>query len=199
MIRHKTELISLHPQTGYKFLSVGEVFVARGPTKIVTILGSCISVIMFVPKLKMAAICHAQLPSPFPSEANCKQECPIRCYRKKSGNPSDLKFVSCSIDFMLSELRKISVAPADINVSLVGGAHVLNSSIVRPSIGEQNLNQAIKILSEHKLPVQYQDVGGYSGRKITYHSDSNILKVIHLNEQKTNQSENNLSSKRLFK
>ncbi len=61
-------------------LQIGDIFyIAEEPTIIWTILGSCVAVVFYNKRLKISAICHAQLPGEKLQGEQCSDNCPIRC------------------------------------------------------------------------------------------------------------------------
>ncbi len=70
------------------FLNVSEVYITNKHERVKTILGSCLAIILFVPRLHLSAICHVRLP---------KGKSDIT---KKNG----FCYVDSSLDYMINKL-----------------------------------------------------------------------------------------------
>jgi len=138
-----------------RYLKPGEVVVSETPTKIVTVLGSCVSVTMFHRGSGLAAICHGALPS---------------CRRDKlcGGSCDDMfKYVDCSLLYMLFVFRKRGIPGNEIEVKLFGGADTLASKREN-TIGSQNVRIALHIMDLEELKIRAADVGDAFGRKLIF-------------------------------
>ncbi|MGC4063307.1 MAG: chemotaxis protein CheD [Polyangiaceae bacterium] len=157
-------------------LGVGDVHVAEVPTVAWTVLGSCVAIIFFAPSRQISALCHAQLPVPLDKAVDCREGCPHPCFRR-ARTSTNLKFVTCSVDYMLAKLHSIGVSKQDVACALVGGANVINVSSAKLAIGTQNVVAAKSVLEEHAIRIRYENVGGAVGRTVTYHTATGRLHV----------------------
>ena len=137
------ELIYLHP---------GQMCCCEKPSRVETVLGSCVAVIMWNPQLQVGCICHAVLPW---SE------------RQKT---DPLKYVDSSIHSMLRALEKHASPRSDIQVKLFGGASMRQLAPGRTSVGRQNIDAALAVLREEGLTPRSSDIGGTEGRKLRFYS-----------------------------
>ncbi|HJV67301.1 MAG TPA: chemotaxis protein CheD [Geomonas sp.] len=137
------------------FLKPGEVMVAVSPTIITTLLGSCVAVTMFTPRLKLGGICHVLLPV-------CRRE--RDCDRCQEAG----KFVPCAIGLMLKEMTALGVTRGEIEAKIFGGADMFDSEMLRNSVGRQNIEMALSTLESESIRVVTRDLGGKRGRKIVF-------------------------------
>ena len=56
------------------FLQPGEVVISTAPQNVWTVLGSCISIVLYSRRLKVSAICHAKLPE---QKKNTEKHCSV--------------------------------------------------------------------------------------------------------------------------
>jgi chemotaxis protein CheD len=156
-------------------LGQGEVFLAKKPAAVKTILGSCVAVIFHIPRLRISSLCHALLPEPH-GDGRCRESCPQPCDLLPSefGN---LKYVTCCIRKMLDGLGRLDVQRKEVITTLVGGANVLEALDQRWSVADRNVAVAIATLERYRLPIRYMDVGGNEGRTIEHLSDVNRTTV----------------------
>ncbi|GAK56868.1 probable chemoreceptor glutamine deamidase CheD 2 [Candidatus Vecturithrix granuli] len=144
-------------------------------TEVWTILGSCLAIIFYNPRLQLGAIAHAQLAEKCLYEGNCLQKCsdycPGPCYHETL-NSNPYKYVSCSIRSMLELFVQHGILSHEIDVQLFGGASIL--PLIHPvkSVGQQNIEIAHKMLEQYHLHVTNEDIGGTSGRTLYFYSDT---------------------------
>lgn len=137
------------------YLSPGELVIATKPMVITTVLGSCISVVLFSPRLKIGAICHATMPSGT---------------EERPG-----KYADQSVLHMLEEFHLRGIKRRETIVKLFGGSdmftlkHPENQS---QTIGAQNVRSAIATLNRAGYEPMVSDVGGSQGRKLVFHSNT---------------------------
>ncbi len=134
------------------------------PARVITVLGSCVSVTMFNERLGIGAICHALLP-------------------RNNGNGDDFKYVDSSIRQMIRAFEKLKVDRHEIEVKLFGGGDMFRMQIARPffiSVGEQNVKMALKTIEKEKLKLMASDVGGHLGRKLYYYTHTNAVFIKRL-------------------
>ncbi len=132
------------------FLKIGEVHASRRPTTVTTLLGSCVSVTLFSRRHGCGAICHAPLPQ---------------------GDPGSFRHVDFSIRWMIGWFEHQSISATDIEVKMFGGGNMFGSKQV-PSrfltVGQQNIDKALEVISAEGLRLVGSDVGGPFGRRIKY-------------------------------
>jgi len=141
-----------------------------------TVLGSCVAVILHVPRLRVSGICHAQMPERQGSDDKCSGSCPEPCYAEVE-NSNDLKYVTCCIRYMLDQLLQRRVLRSEIAATLIGGASVL--SFINPSlsVGERNVAVAKARLEEEGIRIGRADTGGKVGRTIQHNPATNETTV----------------------
>ena len=137
------------------YLKPGELYIGEKPTKVITVLGSCVSVTLFSRRLRIGAICHGALP-------HCRKvnKCPELC-------EDAFKYVDCSVRYMIERMRGFGCADKEIEVKLFGGADTLSSK-KENTIGSMNVKMALEIISHEHLRVTAADVGDSFGRKIIF-------------------------------
>ena len=163
-------------------LKPGEVHVTDEPLIIKTLLGSCLSFIMFNKRTKLTAISHAQLPYEYFNH-KCIANCPVKCNSGAKDNNRS-KYVSCSTQYMLQQFTTMGIKKNEIEVKLFGGANVLGFSGEKKTVGEQNIEAAYNIIKENRLNLVSEDVGGDLGRTIYLYTDSGKVLVKKLEKTK---------------
>ena len=143
----------------YVYLYPGEYHFAREPTLIHTVLGSCVSVVLFDKKSHIGSMCHAVL------DTNPSTKEPDAC----------AKYMDCVIDEMIQKFSEYQIEIQSLVVKVFGGAKMLDqgkqaSSTAYP--GTKNILMARTILQEHGCTIDAEDCGGNRGRKIYFCSHS---------------------------
>ena len=142
-------------------LKAGEMHCADRPTLVVTVLGSCLSVILYNRRLGIGGICHGLLPS---------------CSRQKTCNgdcTEKFRYVDCAIRQMVKIFDRSGVKRSEIEVKCFGGADMFSRPIEKPgilSVGRQNSEAADEVMKREGLTLITRDVGGLQGRKILFYT-----------------------------
>jgi chemotaxis protein CheD len=157
-------------------LGVGEAHVASTPSHIWTVLGSCVAVVLYVPQLRISAVCHALLPSPTNHSEPCEKSCPRPC-KIPHGALGELRYVTCCMSHMIRGLARLGAMPAQMKGAVVGGADVIRWRDPMESVGRKNVDCAMEILEDCNIPVLHSDVGGTQARTLSYETDTGELKV----------------------
>ncbi|MBF0516480.1 MAG: chemotaxis protein CheD [Nitrospirae bacterium] len=142
------------------FLKPGEVYVTEKPALVKTVLGSCVSVTMFDSARCVGAMCHGMLPD---------------CGGKGCGDcPEKLKYVTCSVKYILDKIQVKGADAGRLQVKLFGGGEVLSSRANdwKASVGRQNIEAALSILEDLGLRPLTSDLGGDRGRKIFFNTQT---------------------------
>lgn len=141
------------------FLKPGEVVVSGEPTVVSTLLGSCVAVTLFSPRLRAGAICHCLLP-------NCRNTQPC-CH-----DPGEAgKYVECAVRHMLEGLLSLGAMRGELEAKVFGGADMFETAQGGgQSVGQQNIEMALRMLKGEAVRLIRQDLGGRRGRKIVFHT-----------------------------
>ncbi|MDK2956271.1 MAG: chemotaxis protein CheD [Desulfovibrionales bacterium] len=140
-------------------LHTGKCLVTKEPTLVSTILGSCVAVTMYAPRMKCGGVCHAFLPSAqggYPDVPSYHQEC---------------RFVDAAIDHLLSGMSRLGARPEELEIKLFGGSASLtlpHQNAVPMGVGDRNIQVARQTLEELGLTVIKADTGGRNGRKLMF-------------------------------
>ncbi|MDI6758158.1 MAG: chemotaxis protein CheD [Candidatus Omnitrophota bacterium] len=124
-------------------------------------VGSCAVVALYDPKLKIAGIIHAMLPSSVPHHA--------------SRATDNGKYVDTAIDLVLEKMRSFGAQSFNINAKLVGGANMFNLS--SSNIGMDNILSAKKKLKEEGIKLIGESIGGSIGRSVEFSAATGIVTV----------------------
>jgi chemotaxis protein CheD len=145
----------------------GQLYLARDPMILQTILGSCVGVTFWSERLGAGALCHGVLP---------------RCPRG-SVTSEGHRYVDFSIRYLAGQFDALGARRQDVEVKLFGGADVLHVSAARASkatVGALNCQTALQVLEEEGFRVAASDLGGTRGRTIQFHTGTGEVLVHRL-------------------
>jgi chemotaxis protein CheD len=151
------EIITIYP---------GELYITKKSELITTILGSCISIVLFDEQNSIGGINHYMLPAA-PPESKKNSVLPIT------------RFGEYAIKTLIQEMINQGASLKNLKAKIFGGSNVLNFSLKKDErkkdaqkkdalIGEENINFARKFLKKIGIPIVSEDVGGVSSRKIFF-------------------------------
>jgi len=135
------------------FLRPGEWHWGDTDTRIRTILGSCVALCFWHPKLKIGGMCHYLLPSR---------------RSKTESDPFDGKYGEEALEMMLEAMKTSKTAPKDYHLKIFGGANMFSDIIPDGGInvGKKNIELAESIAAKYGFSLQAKNVGGIGHRSI---------------------------------
>lgn len=151
------------------FLQPGDLFTGDRPTRVKTVLGSCVAITIRDRRLGFAAMTHCLLP--------------------EAGAPADalpptlaLRFVDTAIDRMLAEFASRGARLGDLEVKLFGGADGLSANVGSDChrVGKRNVDAALAGLAARGINPTAAGVGGRNGRVIEFDTASGEVLVRQL-------------------
>ena len=151
-------------------LQPGELYLARGPAILQTILGSCVGVTFRSERLSAGALCHGILP-------RCPAEWPVN-----SSLAEGQRYVDFSIRYLARRFDALGATRQEVEVKVFGGADVLPVSTERESmtVGAQNCQAALEVLAEEGFTVLASDLGGLCGRSVQFDTGTGEVLVHRL-------------------
>jgi chemotaxis protein CheD len=140
------------------FLTPGTLHCATVPSRVTTILGSCVAVCLWDSRLRLAGINHYLLP------------------HQHGADPS-LRFGDTAIEALLREMQRLGCQRASLQAKLFGGAAVLSSATGGDPVGDQNVRIALDMLCRHGIPLMTRLTGGRSGMLIRLFTETGDVMV----------------------
>jgi chemotaxis protein CheD len=141
-------------------LPPGEMYLAKRPVLLQTILGSCVSATFWSPRLGIGALCHGVLPI-----------CPYPWNARTAWEAEGYRYVDFSLQALSHIFNTFGLGRHEIEVKLFGGADVIPifaSRADRPTVGSLNAKRATEILEQEGLTICSQDLKGTRGRKVIF-------------------------------
>jgi chemotaxis protein CheD len=150
------------------YLQPGEAYLARKPTIIRTLLGSCVGVTFWSPRLGCGALCHALLP-----------RCP-KNPRHGITLADGYRFVDFSIRELGRKFDKLGALRGEVEVKLFGGSDVLpvSHAVTRPAtVGKQNCEVAMEAVEAEGFQLVASSLGGTRGRNIQFNTGTGEVRL----------------------
>ena len=139
------------------FLEPGECCFFQEPKLIATVLGSCLAITAWHPKLKVGGMCHYLLDDP----------------KVKKSDKNDFKYGCYALSFMTANMQSYA-SLNDYDIGMFGGSS-FSFEAIKPSIGEKNINLAKAWLNKYQLSLAYQSVGGNQSRSLKLNLQTGLL------------------------
>lgn len=128
-------------------VNVSDARCSRDPAEVIVTysLGSCIGVCLYDPAVRAAGLLHFQLPSASLDAQRARE------------NP--FMFADSGFDVLLKQVLSMGAEKRRLRVRLAGGAAMLNDAGTF-NIGKRNHASIRKILWQHGMFIESEDVGG---------------------------------------
>lgn len=133
----------------------GEYFVGNKDYVVNTLLGSCVSIILWHPVKKIGSMSHCLNPTRL----------------KENNSPLDAKYCDEAIDIMLNKLKFMGVNTQECQAKIFGGAS-MSEGYKNVQTGIRNVEFTIRQLRKYNIPIVGQDTLGNKHRKIIFYVES---------------------------
>jgi chemotaxis protein CheD len=136
------------------YLLPGELHFGGNNTRIRTVLGSCVSITVWHPLLRIGGMSHFVLPN-----------------RRKQGNHQpDGYYADEAIELILREIGKRNTRPGEYHVKLFGGGNMFRQSITENAfnVAGNNIEAARELLEASGFNIHAEHVGGSGHRSIIF-------------------------------
>jgi chemotaxis protein CheD len=145
------------------YLSPGDFCFGDGRLRITTLLGSCVSIILWHPLLKHGGMCHYMLPT-----------------RGGHQGKPDGKYGDEAVEMFLHELQRRRTVPQEYEVRIYGGGNMFGTVPTCMDVGRRNIEIGRKLLDQHGFHVVYGHVGDFGHRKVEFDVWSGEVRLTHV-------------------
>ncbi len=155
------------------YLRPGDFCFGEGRLRISTLLGSCVSIVLWHPLLAHGGMCHYMLPG----------------RNKPRGNqPLDGKYAEEAMQLFMLELKKRRTVPSQYQVHVYGGGNMFGGRAAsKMDIGYQNIEMAHRLLGEMGFSVDYDHLGSFGHRKVVFDVWSGEVELTHVDNSKADK------------
>lgn len=155
------------------FLAPGGFYFGDRHTRIRTLLGSCVAITVWHPKLLIGGMCHYLLPT----------------RGNKHGGEPDGRYADEAIELFERQIVRNGTKRGDYRVKLFGGGNMfpwMNHGKGGPNVPGRNVMAAKLLATRHGFHVEAEDVGGNGHRQVIFDIWSGHVWVRRGQEQKGN-------------
>lgn len=143
------------------FLKPGDVYFGRGSGVVTTILGSCVSLVLWHSPSKLLAVSHIMLPTRVTSLV------PINKNKHDQYARPCSRFADELFDIYVQEAKRYGVPLHAFSASVIGGGDMFPVAPGHITIGQKNLHAVEQLALEHQLMIDYRDTGGSLYRRLS--------------------------------
>ena len=146
------------------FLNPGEFYFADQASRIRTVLGSCVAITLWHPRLKIGGMCHYMLPSR---------------HKKHQQTVLDGRYADEAMALFILAIQNHHTLPIDYVVKLFGGGDQFPGYCQnRPiSLPERNSQIGRQLLKQHGFSINAEHLGGTGHRHIIFDVDSGEILI----------------------
>lgn len=147
------------------FLNPGEFHFDRAPGLIRTLLGSCVAVTLWHPRLRQGGMCHFMLPGRAHYELDSL----------------DGRYAVEAFHLFDRAIARIPARPGEFQAKLFGGGNMFRQSEewLGSNVARRNIDIARLLLNERGIGVVAEHVGGSGHRKLVFDLMSGEVRLGH--------------------
>lgn len=135
------------------YLQPGDLYFGSGQIRLVTLLGSCVSTLLWHEGRRLGGMSHFMLPT--------------RANRAEEGFEG--RYADESFALFRRQIEGENTTPGEYRVMLFGGANMFSTeSHDRINVGERNIRAARTLLPKHGFTIEHSDVGGIGYRRLSF-------------------------------
>lgn len=134
------------------YLHPSKLVVSGQPLWVSTVLGSCVAVCIYDPKLKIGGINHFMLP-----------------LWNGDGLESP-RYGNIAIPRLIEDLLNLGCNKNNLIAKVFGGGNVFGESASFFRVGERNIKLALHLLKESNIPLVAASTGGEKGRRLMFNT-----------------------------
>ncbi len=155
--REQPSDVILHP---------GEYYFGDRHSRIRTVLGTCVSVTCWHPRLLIGGMCHYMLPE----------------QPNKKAPLLDGRYADAALKWLLCEIKIHYTQPREYQVKMFGGGNMFPGSYREntQNVGEKNIEMGRLLLKQHGFTVETEALGGIGHRTVIFDIGSGHVWVKHV-------------------
>ncbi|ABC30441.1 Chemotaxis protein, stimulates methylation of MCP protein [Hahella chejuensis KCTC 2396] len=133
------------------YLDPGEWYFSDADTRMKTLLGSCVAVVLWHPQKRLGGMCHYMLPQRNGAASN---------------QGLDGRYADEAMQLLVDALRKERTRPQEYEVKIFGGSSMLEGSSI--NVSKRNIEAAYRLLKQHGFRLVGEDLGGRAHRNLVF-------------------------------
>jgi chemotaxis protein CheD len=169
--------MGVHHRARDIFLLPGALAFGGANLRLRTLLGSCVSVVVWHPNLRLGGMCHFLLPARFPADPDA---------------PLDGRYAHDALHMLLLQMSQSVIDISEFSVHICGGANCFSDIAERSAqpfdIGRRNIEAAEAWVAENRLGLLQKQVGGEMYRHVSFDNTTGLLSVRQGTQAEAQQS-----------
>ncbi|MGK0290576.1 MAG: chemotaxis protein CheD [bacterium] len=138
---------------------IGGIGIAKAGDKILTVVGSCVSIMLYDKKIKLGGMIHIML----------------GYHKGRIDNPT--KYVDTGVPFLIQKMQEAGAGIHRLKAAkIAGGGEMFPSYSPETNVAKNNVKATYDILAQHDIQVIAADCGRNKGRRVTF--DIETAKVL---------------------
>jgi len=146
-------------------VDMAELKAENRPVELVTSVGSCVAICLHDSTKKCGGLAHIMLPD---STISPNESLPA-------------KFADTAVPALVRAINNLGGNPACLSAKVAGGANMFPNFANSLQIGKRNVEAAETALKKNSIKLIAEDVGGSSGRRISYNTATGVGSVRKFN------------------
>lgn len=144
-------------------LNPGAYYFGSGSVRLLTLLGSCVAVTLWHPRLRQGGICHYLLPG----------------RPRRAGTSPDGRYAEEAFGVLLQGVANSGSRLTEYELAIFGGGNMFpdKGPVFGGRVGARNIEAAWQFARQHALRPTRHEVGGNGYRKILFELNSGRLDV----------------------
>lgn len=166
------------------FLHPGDFWFGDRDTRIRTLLGSCVSIVMWHPGKLLGGMCHYLMPSRPPHRRAAADGEP-----RGASHPADPaldgRYADDAMEMFLHEIRQAGTRPEEYVVKIFGGGRQFRHGTPAANNGlpDRNVEAGLELLEAHRLNVRAKHLGGKGHRQVLFEVWSGDVWMRHVDHE----------------
>lgn len=143
-------------------LLMGEMKIFKGSELVKTTLGSCVGIVLYSPTHNALGFVHIVLD-----------------VSKDRKVEETARYADTAIPALIEKLQGLGIPKNALKAKVAGGANMFSQipQAALPKIGEKNIQKVREILSDLRIPITGEDLGGTFGRQMWVDVGQKTVKI----------------------
>ncbi len=153
-----TAVTPINPAPLDIFLQPGDFYFGDADTRIRTLLGSCVALTFWHPRLRVGGMCHYMLPSRGGGHRHHHHDADL-----------DGRYADEAMALFLREFRRLGTQPREYQVKMFGGGNMFpghRRAGEHVDVSTRNIQAGRQLLHAHGLVARAEHVGGHGHRQV---------------------------------
>jgi chemotaxis protein CheD len=143
-------------------LQIGDFYFGGGRTRVRTLLGSCVAIVLWHPRLHIGGMCHYLLPRRGATEV-----------AQRAGEGS---YAEGAMRLFMRELQRTRTQPHEYVAKIFGGGCMFNSTAAgapdplgdEQGVAMQNIQVGYELLRQYGFTIAAEQLGGLGSRMVVF-------------------------------